>query len=90
MNRANEPWHFRRRIVQACLRKSGPAGHGMRRPEPSETPLSNDEIFFGACRGIIRVPPLSPALQRPYDAAGKQALTTADHPAPACAEGGAL
>ncbi|MCY1246621.1 hypothetical protein D9M72_598730 [compost metagenome] len=59
MNRANEPWYFRRRVVQACLRKTAPNGHGVRRPERTETPLSNEEIFFGACHGIIRVPPLA-------------------------------
>lgn len=58
MSRANEAWVFRRRVVRAATGKRRPDGVGMRRPEHRETPLSADEIFFGAARGLIALPPL--------------------------------
>lgn len=46
-------WQFKRMVVRAVTRKADPA---VRRPDIGETPLSADEIFFGACRGLIPVP----------------------------------
>lgn len=48
-------WLFKRRVIRAITRKTAPT---VRRPQPGETPLSPDEIWFGACRGLIPVPPM--------------------------------
>lgn len=56
MTRRNESWQLRRNIVRAATRKTNPPGVGMRRPLPGETPLSADEIWFGAARGFVRLP----------------------------------
>jgi len=58
MTRRNEAWQLRRSIVRAATRKTNALGIGMRRPLPGETPLSPDEISFGAARGIVKLPPL--------------------------------
>lgn len=50
---------FRRRVVLTATRKRLPEGLGMRRAAASETPLSPDEIFFGAQHGLIRLPPFN-------------------------------
>ncbi len=51
-------YRFQRRVVHAATRiDSVRHGLGVRRPAFGEVPLSNDEIFFGACRGLIPVPP---------------------------------
>ncbi len=59
MTRENEAWVFRRRVIRAATGKRRPDGVGMRRPEHRETPLSDDEIFFGAARGLIKLAPFS-------------------------------
>lgn len=59
MSYCHEKWCFERRIVRAATRKRNPSGIGMRRPGPAETPLSNEEIFFGVARGLIKIPPLA-------------------------------
>ena len=56
MTRRNESWQLRRNIVRAATRKTNPAGVGARRPLPGETPLSPDEIWFGAARGLVKIP----------------------------------
>lgn len=48
-------WQFKRRVVRAVTRKLAPT---VRRPQAGETPLSDAEIWFGACRGLIPVPPM--------------------------------
>lgn len=56
MARRNESWQLRRKIVRAATRKTNAPGLGMRRPLPGETPLSADEIYFGAARGLVKLP----------------------------------